>query len=89
MRKSRPSTIQKHKKKVRLEGLGLLLALKLTKVVCNSYRVEGPETLQETNAKCSKCGKSVWCNPVMLGAEDKYCIKCAFDWLEEKPEFNI
>lgn len=50
--------------------------MKLATVICNSSRPGSPDGFPEVNAKCSECGKEVWCNPLFLGAEVKLCLKC-------------
>ncbi len=58
-------------------SMAVAKAMKLARVVCNSYRLGGPESFPETNAVCGKCGRKVWCNPLFEGAAVKLCLRCA------------
>lgn len=46
------------------------------KVVCNSWRLQGAESLPEVNANCVVCGRRVWCPEVWMHVRYKVCVRC-------------
>jgi hypothetical protein len=62
-----------HLKQLREIGQGMLAAGQLRTVVCNTERIGG---FHEVNAKCVKCGRNIWCDPLFSNAFTKLCIAC-------------
>jgi hypothetical protein len=69
-----PRPRSKYDRQRRLHEIGqaMLVAMALKTVVCNS----GHWNTDESNARCTECGRPVWCDPLFEGAPVKYCVAC-------------